>query len=76
MVRGWVMQHREGMLTLRGEDDRVYHVNTAGLDAGALARLRDGHFVAVAMKRGVTPGALPIASSVEPGDLDPAAAPR
>ena len=74
-VRGWVLRHREGTLVLRGEDDRIYRINTAGLDTGALARLSEGNFVTVTLKSSVTPGAMPIASSVEAGDLDPAAAP-
>jgi hypothetical protein len=74
-VRGWVVRHREGTLVLRGEDDRVYRINTAGLDRAALVRLSEGNFVTVALKASVTPGAMPIAASVEAGDLDPAAAP-
>ncbi len=74
-IRGWVLRHREGTLVLRGEDDRIYRINTAGLDAGAVARLSEGNFVTVMLKQSVTPDAMPIASSVEAGDLDPAAAP-
>jgi len=73
-ARGWVLRHREGILVLRGEDDRIYEVNTAGLDASALAHLREGRFVSVALKRSVTAGAMPIAASVEA--VEPAAAPR
>jgi hypothetical protein len=74
-ARGWVIRHREGTLVLRGEDDRIYRINTAGLDAGALARLAEGQFVTVTLKKSVTPDAMPIAASVETIEVDPAAAP-
>jgi hypothetical protein len=73
-ARGWVVRHREGILVLRGEDDRIYEINTAGLDTSALAHLREGRFVTVALKRSVTAGAMPIAAPVEA--IEPAAAPR
>ena len=74
-ARGWVISHREGTLVLRGEDERIYRVNTAGLDAPALARLSEGQFVTIALKKSITPGAMPIAASVETLEVDPAAAP-
>ena len=73
-ARGWVVSHREGTLVLRGEDDRIYRINTAGLDAPALARLSEGQFVTIALKKSLT-GAMPIAASVETLEVDPAAAP-
>ena len=74
-TRGWVIRHREGMLTLRGDDDRISRINTAGLDTGSLALLKEGRYVSVAVKPSMT-GAMPIAASVEMGDFPPAAAPR
>jgi len=74
-ARGWVIRHREGMLVLRGEDERLYRINTAGLDAPTLATLTEGRFVTVSLKPSLTPGAMPIAASVEPGEIDPSAAP-
>ena len=73
--RGWVVRHREGVLILRGEDDRLHRINTAGLDAPALAALKEGRYVTVAVKQGVTPGAMPIAASVEAVEVEPSAAP-
>ena len=72
-ARGWVVQNRVGVLTLRGDDERLYRINTAGLDASALALLKEGRYVTVAVKQGVTAGAMPIAASVE--EIDPSAAP-
>src|SRR4051794_21318780 len=75
-ARGWVVRHREGILVLRGDDDRIYRINTAGLDATAMALLAEGRYVTVAVKQSLTPGAMPIAASVEPGEIAPSAAPR
>jgi photosystem II stability/assembly factor-like uncharacterized protein len=75
-ARGWVVRHREGTLVLRGDDDRISRINTAGLDAGSLALLKEGRYVTVAVKPSATPGAMPIAASVQPGEIDPSAAPR
>jgi hypothetical protein len=74
-ARGWVVRHREGMLILRGDDDRIQRINTAGLDAGSLAMLKEGRYVTVAVKPSLT-GAMPIAAAVEPGEIEPSAAPR
>ena len=74
-ARGWVVQNRVGVLTLRGDDERLYRINTAGLDTSALALLKEGRYVTVAVKQGVTPGAMPIAASVETVEIDPSAAP-
>src|SRR5262245_31945888 len=66
VVRGHVIQHREGTLVLRGEDHRTYTVNTAGLEIPALRRLRDGRPVTVTLKSagGPEPDTMPIASAV------------
>lgn len=72
-ARGHVVEHRAGTLVLRGEDDRIYRINTAGLDASDAARLREGRFVSVALKSG-TPGAMPIAASVDAIEIQPSAA--
>jgi hypothetical protein len=74
-VRGEVVRHREATLVLRGEDGRIYTINTAGLDASAMARLKEGRPVIVAVKGG-SPGAMPIASAVEAVEIDPSAAVR
>ena len=63
-AQGHVVQHREATLVLRGADQRVYTVNTAGLDASALARLKDGRPVTVELKRATKLDAMPIAASV------------
>jgi hypothetical protein len=73
IVRGHVVQHREATLMLRGDDGRMYMINTAGLDAAAMARLKEGRPVTVTVKSG-TPGAMPIAAVVEPIDIQPSAA--
>ncbi len=73
VVRGSVVQHREGTLVLRGDDGRVHTINSAGLDAAALARLGEGGPVMVALKSG-SPGAMPIASAVEAIEIQPSAA--
>jgi hypothetical protein len=73
IVRGSVLQHREATLVLRGDDGHVYTINTAGLDAAALARLKEGRPVRVALKSG-SPGAMPIASAVEAIEVQPSAA--
>jgi hypothetical protein len=72
-ARGHVVEHRAGTLVLRGEDERIYRINTAGLDAAATARLREGRFVSVALKS-ASPGAMPIAASVEAIEIQPSAA--
>jgi hypothetical protein len=64
-ARGHVVQHREATLVLRGDDRRIYTINTAGLDQTAMARLKDGLPVTVALKSGSGPDAMPIASFVE-----------
>lgn len=66
-VRGHVVQHREATLVLRGDDRRTYTINTAGLDAPAMARLKEGQAVVVGVK---TDGesSMPIAASVDPAD--------
>ena len=61
---GHVVQHREATLVLRADDRRVYIINTAGLDTAALARLKDGHAVTVALKRPTKIDAMPIAATV------------
>src|ERR1051325_5388053 len=66
-ARGWVVRHREGTLVLRGDDDRLSRINTAGLDAASLAMLKEGRYVTVAVKQSVVPGGMPIAASVEIG---------
>jgi hypothetical protein len=63
-AHGHVVQHREATLVLRGLDQRVYTINTAGLDAGALGRLKDGRPVTVELKRATRLDAMPIAASV------------
>jgi hypothetical protein len=73
-VRGEVVRHREATLLLRAEDGRTYTINTAGLDAAAMARLTEGRSVRVALKDG-RPGAMPIAATVEAIEPDPAASP-
>jgi hypothetical protein len=73
VVRGSVVEHREATLVLRGDDGRVYTINTAGLDATAMARLDEGSPVMVALKSG-SPGAMPIASAVEAIEIQPSAA--
>jgi hypothetical protein len=65
-VRGHVVQHREGTLVLRGDDDRTYTINTAGLDAKSIGQLKDGRPVTVSLKSGDR-GAMPIAAAVEAG---------
>jgi len=72
-LRGEVVRHREATLVLRGEDGRIYTINTAGLDASAMTRLKEGRPVIVAVKGG-SPGAMPIASAVEAVEIDPSAA--
>jgi hypothetical protein len=64
-VRGHVVQHREATLVLRGDDRRTYAVNTAGLDAAAMTRLKEGVPVVVGVKTGGD-SPMPIASSVTP----------
>jgi len=66
-VRGHVVQHREGTLVLRGDDDRTYTINTVDLDLSALRGVRDGRPVAVALKSPV-PETMPIAVSLQPAD--------
>ena len=66
-ARGHVVQHREATLVLRGEDGRTYTINTAGLDASALRRLKEGRPVIVALDRSSNPDAMPIAASVADG---------
>ena len=66
-ARGHVVQHREATLVLRGEDGRTYTINTAGLDASALSRLKEGRLVIVALDRSSNPDAMPIAASVAEG---------
>ncbi len=61
---------------LRGDDGRLVRVNSAGLDAGSIAQLKEGRYVTVTVKDSLTPGAMPIAASVEAGDIQPSAAPR
>jgi hypothetical protein len=73
VVRGSVVEHREATLVLRGDDGRVHTINTAGLDAAAMARLHAGSPVMVALKSG-SPGAMPIASAVEAIEIQPSAA--
>lgn len=63
-AQGHVVQHREATLVLRGLDQRVYTINTAGLDAVALRRLKDGRPVTVELKRATKLDAMPIAASV------------
>jgi hypothetical protein len=63
-AHGHVVQHREATLVLRGLDQRVYTINTAGLDASALRRLKDGRPVTVELKRATKRDAMPIAASV------------
>jgi len=71
-VRGQVVQHRAATLVLRGEDDRIYAINTAGLDTTALARLKEGRPVTIALTSG-SPGAMPIATAVEAIEIQPSA---
>jgi hypothetical protein len=72
VVRGYVVEHREATLVLRGEDGRLLTVNTAGLEAPALARLEEGRLVMIAVKTGeVTP--VPIASAVDTIEVVPSA---
>lgn len=66
-ARGHVIQHREATLVLRGEDRRIYTINTAGLDVSAMTHLKEGHPVIVALDRGTEPDAMPIAASVAAG---------
>lgn len=66
-ARGHVVQHREATLVLRGDDGRTYTINTAGLDSSAMARLKEGRPVTVALKSGSGPDAMPIAESVSAG---------
>jgi hypothetical protein len=73
VVRGSVVEHREATLVLRGDDGRVHTINTAGLDAAAMARLDEDSPVMVALKSG-SPGAMPIASAVEAIEIQPSAA--
>ena len=63
-AHGYVVQHREATLVLRGDDRRVYTINTAGLDRSALSRLKDGRPVTVELKRATKADAMPIAASV------------
>jgi hypothetical protein len=63
-AHGHVVQHREATLVLRGLDQRVYTINTAGLEASALRRLKDGRPVTVELKRATKLDAMPIAASV------------
>jgi hypothetical protein len=66
-VRGHVVQHREATLVLRAIDGRVYTINTAGLDAPDLARLREGMPVAVSVKsEAPDTSSMPIAAAVGP----------
>jgi hypothetical protein len=68
-VRGHVVQHREATLVLRGDDARVYTVNTAALDTAALGRLRDGFPVVVSLKSEAPDATtMPIASSIRQVD--------
>jgi hypothetical protein len=73
VVRGSVVEHRVATLVLRGDDGRVHTINTAGLDAAAMARLAEGSPVMVALKSG-SPGAMPIAAAVEAVEIQPSAA--
>lgn len=66
-ARGHVVQHREATLVLRGDDQRVYTINTAGLDLPAMTRLKEGRPVTVALKSGSGPAVMPIAASVTAG---------
>ena len=65
-VRGHVVQHREATLVLRGDDQRIYTINTAGLDVAALGRLKEGRPVGVTLKS-PGPGAMPIAAAIQVG---------
>jgi hypothetical protein len=68
-LRGHVVQHREATLVLRGDDARVYTVNTAALDTAALARLKDGLPVVVSLKHEAPDATtMPIASAIRPTD--------
>jgi hypothetical protein len=64
LLHGHVVQHREATLVLRGEDERTYTINTAGLDLGVLRALRDGRPVDVAVKSPAVGGGMPIAVSL------------
>ena len=72
VVRGSVVEHREGTLILRDEEGRLHTINTAGLDAAVMARLEEGRDVMVALKSG-SPGAMPIAAAVEAIEVQPSA---
>ena len=72
VVRGSVVEHREGTLTLRDEEGQLHTINTAGLDAAVMARLEEGRDVMVALKSG-SPGAMPIAAAVEAIEVQPSA---
>jgi hypothetical protein len=72
VVRGYVVEHREGTLVLRGEDGRLFTINAAGLEAPALSRLEVGRLVMVAVKTGDMT-AMPIASAVEGIEVVPSA---
>jgi hypothetical protein len=72
VVRGSVVEHREGTLILRDEEGQRHTINTAGLDAATMAGLEEGRDVMVALKSG-SPGAMPIAAAVEAIEVQPSA---
>jgi hypothetical protein len=65
-VKGAVVSAKDSTLIVRGDDDRTYVVNTAGVDSATTEKLKPGQAVTVAAGTTGQNGVI-IASSIEPG---------